>query len=311
MDDTVVWLDLEDLRSGFWPRSRGLDSSHVAALAELEGQWPPILVRREDFSVIDGNHRVAAARSIGQGRVAAVLFEGTSDEAWCEAIHRNTQHGLPLRLDDRRRAAQELLTKCPAWSDRHIAEICGLAPGTVGRLRLTSGTGLPHGPQRVGRDGRLRPVRSESNHQRILDAIRAHPQSSLRAIAHEVGTSAETVRRVRRKLCEVGQDASEPERTASSAGNVVTLTWPQPQTEPGYVPPPTDPALASTPEGSLVASWLDRTDVQDDWQIHVLAVPFSRVYEVADEARRRARSWNQFADALERRARIRPAAESG
>ena len=54
MDAEDVWVDLDRLKFGLSPRRRGVDRAHAAALAELEGGWPPILVFREDHRVIDG-----------------------------------------------------------------------------------------------------------------------------------------------------------------------------------------------------------------------------------------------------------------
>jgi ABC-type Fe3+-hydroxamate transport system substrate-binding protein len=55
-----------------------------------------------------------------------------------------------------------------------------------------------------------------------------------------------------------------------------------------------------------MASWLARTAVAaDDLHIHLEAVPRGRIYEVVDECRRRARTWAEIADALEKQARAR------
>ena len=67
-----------------------------------------------------------------------------------------------------------------------------------------------------------------------------------------------------------------------------------------------DAALASTKDGEDLLEWFERTAVSEldlDW---VDKVPLSRVYEISDEARRRAETWLQFARALENRpARVR------
>ena len=46
-----VELPLDALKVGPSLRVEGLDARHVATLAELDGAWPPIVVRREDRSV--------------------------------------------------------------------------------------------------------------------------------------------------------------------------------------------------------------------------------------------------------------------
>jgi hypothetical protein len=63
-----------------------------------------------------------------------------------------------------------------------------------------------------------------------------------------------------------------------------------------------DRALSSTPEGTFFGEWFDKTRVSDDdCDEHRLSVPLSRIYEVADEARRRAMVWTNFARRLEAR----------
>ena len=58
----------------------------MALLMETVDQWPPILVWGDEQQVIDGAHRVEAARRAGYSRVMAVRFVGSRDEAfieWC------------------------------------------------------------------------------------------------------------------------------------------------------------------------------------------------------------------------------------
>jgi hypothetical protein len=77
-----------------------------------------------------------------------------------------------------------------------------------------------------------------------------------------------------------------------------------------------DPALAvdeafrASPERVEIAFWLAKTSVSpDDLHTYLEVVPLGRIYEVVDECRRRARTWAQMADGLERQARARSQAE--
>jgi ParB-like chromosome segregation protein Spo0J len=301
MKSDVVWLPLESLRCGPSPRGGELDRAHVAALAELEGRWPPILVWRGDDRVIDGHHRVAAAGLLGHSRVAAVLFEGTSEDAFVEAVRRNIEHGLPLTIDERKGAARQLLTDHGEWSDRRIAEVCALSPRTVGRLRSVVDPGALGADSRVGLDGRTR-SQPESRRLQILEMVRTNPQASLRTVAQGVGTSPETVRRVRHSL--EHQERTGRNREAAFEGEVVALTRSTPPVTPRR-PTAADPAMTSTSCGMRFAAWFDASNPGADWWEFVLAVPLSRVYEVADEARRRATVWGEFAELVEQRTRIR------
>ena len=69
-------LPLDALHVGPSLRVEGLDARHVATLAELAGAWPPIVVRRDDRSVVDGQHRVAAARRLGLATLQVTWFDG-------------------------------------------------------------------------------------------------------------------------------------------------------------------------------------------------------------------------------------------
>jgi len=276
-----------DLRPGFSPRT-GVDPEHVERLAELDGDWPPIMVHADTMAVIDGNHRLAAARSLGMRTVGVVIFEGTQEEASIEAIRANVEHGLPLSLADRKRAAAELLAFRSGWSDRSLGQICGLAGKTIGKIRAENETktrGQVHVGRagcRVGLDGRIRPTSPSALEHTVTAALAEDPVASLRTIARRTGASPETVRRVRRLL-------TEPREVAATA-SAASRTWRQ------------DAALASTDERAEFAAWFDRNTVQlDECTVHLSHVPISRVYEVIDEVRRRIAVWETFARDLGRR----------
>src|SRR5713101_731266 len=86
-------MPLASLRVGPGVRSGGLDEAHVALLMETDGQWPAIVVWGQDCWVLDGAHRLEAARRLGRERVATIRFVGTADEAFVESVHLNIDHG--------------------------------------------------------------------------------------------------------------------------------------------------------------------------------------------------------------------------
>jgi hypothetical protein len=304
MECKVISVFINDLKPGVSPRHRELDSSHVATLAELEGRWPPILVSRDGGRVIDGHHRIAAARLIGLKTLPAIFFEGSAEEAFVEAVRRNVQHGLPLTIQERRAGARRIFELRPEWSDRRIAEVCALSPRSVARIRAESDQ--PNDPLgwRIGLDGRPRRARPETNRLRIVDALKANPTGSLRTIAQTVGASPETVRRVRQRLSERGELITDrASQTPPPLSNIVVLTSPAASSSPARQPSVADPGVVSTADGKEFAHWFDGTDPGPDWAARVMAVPLSRVYEVADEARQRAGAWSQFGQLVEERAR--------
>jgi ParB-like chromosome segregation protein Spo0J len=283
---------------------RGIDRRHVAALAEVPDSWPPIVVSRRDGSVIDGLHRVAAARQLGLERLCAVFFDGSPDDEYVEFVRCNVGHGLALTLDERRAAARRILLTHADLSDRGVASVCGLSPKTVGRLRRTTdeargaeGTDA-RVTRRVGRDGRQRPVDASAARVRIAQELERQPDASLRTIASAVGVSPETVRTVREKL------RADPERSTDVVGllaepEAVVLGVLERKRH-RAAPLDRDRAFTDRDEGRQFVDWFEATCVDDAdlWQ-HGQAVPRSRVYEIADEARRRAGVWVRFAEQLE------------
>lgn len=296
--DAVVSVSLDDLTISSSFRESGLNQEHVERLVRLDGRWPPVLVNRADRLVIDGVHRVAAARRLGHDCIEASFFEGEPDEALIEFVRRNVYHGLPLTLRERKRAASRVLVAHPEWSDRRIAELCAISPKTVGRLRLTLTEVAATKPfpqldtsTRVGRDNRSRPVNSALVRSRVLEAIQKEPHASLRAVARSVGVSPETVRLVRMNMTRPGPPIG---------GGPFLEALPSPASPPPEASWKSDRALSACRDGEFL-SWFDRTAIDDDQWQWVDAVPLSRVYEVAAEARRRSEAWMCFARALEAR----------
>jgi ParB-like chromosome segregation protein Spo0J len=278
-------LPVDKLRFGLSPRMEETDPDHVAALAEVLGDVPPILVQASTMRVIDGVHRVLAARSVGQKTIRAVLFEGDETAAHIEAVHRNVKHGKPLTLAEREAAAFKFIELVPEWSDRRIAIVSGISPKTVARLRERATVDSAQMRARVGRDGRVRAVDASEVRRRVVEALRADPEASNRAIARRAGASQATVRDVR-------------ERLARGENGLLSVVEPKRKRKPA----------AETEAPTVVpgdfAGWFAARGIEDgDWQPYVDAIPISRVYEVADACRRRSESWRAFATALEDRAR--------
>jgi ParB-like chromosome segregation protein Spo0J len=284
-------LPVESLRFGLSPRVEATDPKHVAALAEVLRDVPPILVHASTMRVIDGVHRVLAARSVGQTTIRAVMFEGDETAAHIEAVRTNVRHGKPLTLAEREAAASKFLELVPEWSDRRIATVSGLSPKTVARLRERATVDSAQLRTRVGRDGRVRAVDSTEVRRRVVEALRSDPAASNRAIARRTRASQATVRDVRERLAR-GENGllsvvqpGRPKKRSAATG------------EPGA-------AGAPTVVPDEFAGWFAARGIDDaDWQPHVDAIPISRVYEVADVCRRRSESWRAFAMALEDRAR--------
>jgi hypothetical protein len=303
---TAEQVRLDQIRAGESMRDRVLDEDHLQNLMVLDGNWGSILVWRKDNVVLDGLHRVEAARNLGYNTISCTWFEGTYDEAFVEAVSRNVRHGLPLSIGERSRAAARILELHPEWSDRRLAKICAVSPKMVSRVRREragrSRQPASAGDTRVGLDGRRRPVRPELMRLRIEQELRKNPEASLRTIAGAIGVSPETVRGVRTRLRsgtkeEARSLVTEPVLGLGSEGGTLSIAL---STE-------GDPAFASSSSAQAFVNWFDARGMTEDWHNHVHAIPVSRIYEIADEARRRADCWLEFARCLESRAARRDA----
>lgn len=272
------------------------DSKHISALAEVADRWPPILVAADTMVVLDGIHRVAAARLLGRSSIQAHLFVGNEIDQFAAAVRRNVEHGLPLSRSERLSAANRLLAGQPPRSDRAVAEICGLDHKTVARLRQDIPRRISDTPEmdsRIGRDHRARPVDPVAKRERIAEAIALAPGDSLRQIARRVGASPETVRDVRARLARGEDPVSSPKAQSlfPPALPEAVRTW------------VADSACLSASDCADFASWFDDAGEALRWRSYVPVVPLGRVYEVADQARIYAQAWRDFAEALEIRTR--------
>jgi ParB-like chromosome segregation protein Spo0J len=325
---------------------RRVNKAHVQVLSEVEDQWPPILVKLRNGQIIDGIHRYFAAIELGRLTIECDLFDGDDRAAFVEAVRLNVSHGLPLSLRERQDAARRVLTLYREWSDRKIAGVCGLSANTVRKLRDCSTASVPQLNRRQGIDGRIRPVDAREARRRTREAIDLHPKASLREIARIVGVSPATVGKVKRDYqppLKPGADYQDtgvlggpPKQTETSCSHVTnprphgseesalnhcpkrtiahaTATQPAENnlwTRVGAASTrwTTDLALMSTPSGEEFCHWFSQTDVPPDDSVNIHAVPLGRIYDIADEARRRATWWTAFALALEHRSsEARPA----
>jgi ParB-like chromosome segregation protein Spo0J len=287
---TLREVSLADLSTDYSPRQTRVDYSHVAALMEVVDRLPPIVVHERTMTVIDGVHRVEAHRRVGRSHMQAFFFTGTELEALVMAVEANVKHGKPLSRGERQAAARVFLTSCPDRSDRWVADVCGLSHTTVAALRRALSLA---GPQmRTGRDGRRRPVDPLPGRVAVARAIADNPSTTVRQAARAAGVAPSTARRIVAALNGSGDVSPAPKLPIAPPALDVEEA------------PTLDLRAETSAELTEAASWWARTAVSlEDLHNRLGDVPLSRVYEVADECRRRARSWSEIANALEMRAR--------
>ncbi|MDH6439240.1 ParB-like chromosome segregation protein Spo0J [Streptomyces sp. SAI-144] len=290
-DDEVVRLPVAALVLKGSPRAAGEDEEHVRSLIAAERDLPPIIVHHATMRVIDGAHRVRAARLRGQEHITARYFRGSVEDSFVLAVRANIGHGLPLSLKDRISAAERIVTTHPQWSDRMIASVAGISARTVAEIRRRKTADACSGV-RIGQDGRARPVDASRRRSLATALLTENPDLSLRQVAQAAGISPETVRAVRNRLLYGRQSA--PARTSK----------PPPRNQ---ARPPVDqdevlrrlaadPAVRQTDAGRALLRVLRvQAMTGEEWQKIVDNVPAHCAQLVEQAARESARVWDDIA----------------
>lgn len=303
-------LPVDRLSLGDSPRLGAVRADHVRALADSPTGWPPIMVQRRTLHVIDGVHRVHAARRRGDTTIAVTFYEGDDRDAFVEAVRANAQHGLALSLAERAAAAARILESHADWSNARVAAVTGVSATTVRTIRACSTTHAAGSNARVGRDGRTRPL--DTTAARVLTAqlVRDDPTASVREIARATRLSVSTVWDVRERVRR-GEDPV-PRRLARGAtpvgrmerGRGERATVSRSSVSPSSIlhALARDPAWCRTESGRAVLRWLHaRIVLADDVTRVANVVPDHSLGVLADLASANASAWETLARRLRER----------
>ncbi|MFD4669612.1 streptomycin biosynthesis protein [Lentzea sp. NPDC058450] len=293
-------IPLESLLRSDSPRVAGENAEHAGLLAQVSEPLPPILVHRRSMRVIDGMHRLEAARIRGDAAIPVLFVEDEGADPFVLAVEANREHGLPLSLADRRAAARRIIVSHPEWSDRRVAAVIGLAAATVASIRRCSTAQPEQLNARVGKDGKARPRDGGAGRRRAGELLAQNPSASLRAIAGAAGVSPATVKDVRARLAR-GEAPDFPQRSSEAAGEAVPDV-PLPGTaEPAELIANLrrDPSLRFTEFGRALIRFLDSAAIDPDQRDELIrSVPPHQRETVVRLAREYARTWEKFADQL-------------
>ncbi|WP_103532408.1 ParB/RepB/Spo0J family partition protein [Streptomyces sp. SM11] len=312
-ETTPTFVPVDQVTETCLVRVAGSSPDHVSALAQCPDDLPPILVHRPTMQVIDGVHRLRAAKSRGDATIGVRFVDGTEEDAFVLAVSANVTQGLPLTLADRTAAASRILSSHPHLSDRLIASTAGLSTKTVAaiRQRTTGEIGQLH--TRLGRDGKVRPLDASHGRMTASQAISNNPDLSLRAIARIAGISVGTARDVRERMRR-GEDPIPP-RYRISTGHRTEYNTPENETpgnntggDDGTTGTPraerdrfllslrTDPSLRFSEIGRALLRLLDANTLDTaQWNRLAAAVPQRWSPVVADLAMDCAADWSALA----------------
>lgn len=324
------WVRIEALLPADSPRLGGLDENHVRRLAEIYPSLPPILVHRTTMRVVDGMHRLAAAKLRGLTTVRAQYFDGTEEDSFVRSVSANVTHGLPLSVSDRKAAARRILASHPKLSDRAVAACAGLDPKTVAALRPRSARDSPRSNIRVGSNGRAHPLDRTAERLHAAELMTARPDLPLRAIVRETGLSLGTAHDVRQRLLRGEAPVPDSRRQPARFPPPPAAAPPALQEGPGGAPArpaapgrtrpaltaasspgrsktsletlrglAADPSLRHSESGRHFLRWLHAHFVVDDaWRQRVNAVPPHCTATVAELALQCSNTWRRFAEDL-------------
>ncbi|MDA5145918.1 ParB/RepB/Spo0J family partition protein [Streptomyces sp. AD681] len=322
LTDLTDWVKVDTLLPADSPRLNGLDEQHVKQLADVYPTLPPILVHSRTMRVIDGMHRLAAARRNRLDVVEVRYFTGTEEESFLRSVSANVAHGLPLSPDERKTAAHRILDMCPELSDRAVGACTGLSPKTVASVRSRSTEDSTRLNVRVRSNGKAHPLDRTAERLHAAQLMIARPDLPLRAVVKETGLSLGTVHDVRQRLLRGDTPVPVSRRRSprvQSPGTDVPASrrgFPPegpdplrraPETVPGRSRTSlemlrklaSDPALRHSEAGRHFLRWLhDHFVVDDSWRQWTEAVPPHSAATLADLALHCSRTWKRFAEDL-------------
>jgi len=307
----VIPMEISSLIVSGSPRLGGADPAHVESMMAVQGELPPIVVHRPTMRVVDGAHRIEAALRRGETTIAGRFFDGPEDEAFVLAVWLNVSHGLPLSLADRKRAAGRIAVSHPQWSDRRVAAVTGISPGTVADVRRRVAGAAAPDASRIGQDGRSRPLDCSASRLLAGRLMTENPNMSLRQVAKAAAISPDTARDVRNRLlsgadlvpARRGRGATPaPAKTKGTEQRPLNIVLPsgRPErlTDRSVVVNRlmNDPALRYTETGrNLLRLLALHTRWTQEWDSMVDNVPTHCTDAVVDLARQFADLWGDFA----------------
>ncbi|MEU7146022.1 ParB/RepB/Spo0J family partition protein [Nocardia sp. NPDC046473] len=313
----TLLVPIESLHPADSPRFNGINEDYCRCLSEVETATPPILVHRRTMRVIDGMHRLYAAKLVGAKTIQVRFFDGDESEAFIWAVRENNAHGLPLSLGERVAAARRIIESSPQLSNRAIAGYVGLSDKTVGAVRSHRSTS-EHSQlsSRIGADGKVRPLDPEMGRKRAAEILQQRPNASLREIAVGAGISVGTAHDVRKRIrngespipSQRRRDEAD-DRTPSPTDEVSNASPARKHVSREAMPEEIDlsilqrlakdPSLRHSESGRELLRFLNAYVVRDNPMKQARTVPPHCVESVIQLARQCSNAWLRFAHDVE------------
>jgi len=183
--------------------------SEYAEAINSGAAFPPVVVffDGESHWLADGFHRIAACEKAGAAEVMAEVREGGREDALWFALSANKRHGLPMSVEDKRKAVRLLLSveRWQGMSNRAIADHLGISDHTVASVKAEPGcpgAQVAHlDTSKEGSDGKVYGTPGDS--AKKVRELLADPEwaaLSDRQVAKHLNVSPSTVAKVRKDL---------------------------------------------------------------------------------------------------------------
>lgn len=117
-----------------------ISQERVSEYTEIFDDLPPPILgvdRCNVLRIIDGNHRIQAAKQLKKKMIRAEIRKATYNEMLFLAFEANSKCGLPLTTKEKRRAVEKVLKmeEFTKFSDREIAKRLGVSQALVSKIR--------------------------------------------------------------------------------------------------------------------------------------------------------------------------------
>ena len=126
-------MNIEDIiiKKSVNPRKK-LRDELIEHYAEIFDLLPPVVVQKGTGILLDGFHRIEAAKFINREAVDVVEMDIPDNELFAEALRRNLAHGLPLTSDERNEAIVRLYRE--GWKQEALAQMWGITHQQISNI---------------------------------------------------------------------------------------------------------------------------------------------------------------------------------
>lgn len=218
-------LNLNAIRIDGGTQARvSLNETTVAEYADCLNDLPPVVVFFDgaDNWLADGFHRLHAYRKAGKASLPADIRTGTQRDAILFSLGANRAHGLRVTNADKRKAVGAMLadSEWSTWSDRKIADACGVSQPFVSGMRkppevITVITPVP----KKEAEKVITVITPKAPKRQLQERPADIPEAGADDLAeahHTITELAQENERLQDRLAVEGMDASEHEKTQAS-----------------------------------------------------------------------------------------------